>query len=706
MPPTTRLGRWWCGEVVSSNDGAAGGRVTPLAPPRPDPAAFRRVWYLVPAAAVVVAGVGVVYRLLAGSVDGSNLIATLAYVEFAFVGALIGARRPGNALAWVMAGIGLGGIVNVAGFAYASWAYAASERGVLPALLLADAAFWLAGGLALGFVPMRFPDGFVPSPRWRPAGRVATVALGVVLTTSLLHPGVVEDEYPTIVNPHGVGAVQPLGLLAVLTLLVLGIVSTVGLVLRFRRSEGGQRQQMKWLALGVVILIAGVVLDQVVVPGLLGGGSLGELFQAGLTMVVPTAVGIAILRHRLLDIDVVLSRTLTYGVLTAALLVAYVIAVSVLSSPLEPARPIGPSLVATAVVAVAFAPLRQRVQRAVNRSLFGQRNDPYAVVSELGERLESTGTSEAILPTVVETVAQTLRLPYASIQIHDEANPIGATFGTPAAELVHFPLVHQAQELGSLVVAGRTRRDPLSSSDRQLLEELARLVSIVAYSVRMNSDLQRSRERLVAAREEERRRLRRDLHDGLGPSLAGVAYRVGAVQALVPTNPAAAEAQLASLRQDVKAATKEVRRLVEGLRPPALDELGLVGAIRQVAASFGDSNGPGPMGWPEVTVEAPDARRLSSLPAGVEVAAYRIVSEALTNVFRHAEAGMCRVRLTTDDALEIVVADDGKGLRSSNTGGVGIHSMRERAEELGGVCTVQSVPGVGTTVRARLPMSL
>jgi signal transduction histidine kinase len=688
---------------LNQNGGGADERVTPLDPPRHASSGSNRLWYLAPATALLVAAAGFAFDAAHGSVGAADVLGSLAYVEFALVGGLIGARRPGNSLGWVLSGIGLGGALNGAGFAYARWAYASSAPGVLPTLLIADAAFWLSGGLALGFVPLLFPEGRVASRRWRPVARMAGVALAVVVMASLLHAGVVEDEFPRIVNPHGVVAVEPMGLLAVLTLLTVAIASSVGLVVRARRSRGEQRQQMKWLALGVVILITGVVVDQVIVPGLFGGGSLGELFQAGLVLVIPTAVGIAILRHGLLDIDVVLSRTLTYGVLTAILLAAYVLVVSLLSSPLEPGRPVAASVAATAVVAVAFAPLRQRIQDAVDRALFGQRSDPYAVVSRLGESLRSTGTPEAILPAVVETVAQALRLPYVAVELVGDPNPELAAFGSLASEPVRFPLGYQDQELGSLAVGPRTRHDSISASERRLLEDLARLVSVVVYSVKVNADLQRSRERLVTAREEERRRLRRDLHDGLGPALAGAAFRAGAVQALLPSDPAAAEAQLVDLRKDVKAATQEIRRVVEGLRPPALDELGLVGAVRHLAESLGGGDGSLNITSVPVTVDAADPERLNSLPAAVEVAAYRIIGEALTNVFRHAQASACNVRFSTGDQLHIEVVDDGRGFRSPNDFGVGIGSMRDRAEELGGVCTVESDPRSGTTVRVRLP---
>jgi signal transduction histidine kinase len=218
------------------------------------------------------------------------------------------------------------------------------------------------------------------------------------------------------------------------------------------------------------------------------------------------------------------------------------------------------------------------------------------------------------------------------------------------------------------------------------------------HAARLTADLRRARGRLVAAREEERRRLRRDLHDGLGPALAAQTLKVGAARSLLRRDPDAADARLAELEGDLAAALADVRRLVYGLRPPALDDLGLIAAIREGAAQYA---GPGA---PRVAVEAPD--RLPPLPAAVEVAAYRIVQEALANVVRHADARTCRVRLTTEaDALVVEVLDDGVGVPFDRHVGVGLVSMRERAAELGGACTVEAQPGGGTRVVAWLPLT-
>jgi signal transduction histidine kinase len=215
--------------------------------------------------------------------------------------------------------------------------------------------------------------------------------------------------------------------------------------------------------------------------------------------------------------------------------------------------------------------------------------------------------------------------------------------------------------------------------------------------VRLTADLQRSRERLVATREEERRRLRRDLHDGLGAQLAGLTVQAGLLRRLIPTDPAAADALAGELREELRAAIADIRRLVHGLRPPALDELGLAGALQRLAErSSGDGEG--------LRVDVEVDRSLPALPAAVEVAAYRIVQEALTNAVRHAGARRCRVRLGADgDDLLVEVTDDGLGLPEEPVPGVGLSSMRERAAEMGGGCRVEPAPGGGTAVLARLP---
>ena len=259
------------------------------------------------------------------------------------------------------------------------------------------------------------------------------------------------------------------------------------------------------------------------------------------------------------------------------------------------------------------------------------------------------------------------------------------------------PLTYGPETVGQLVLAPRGPGESFAKSDLRLLEDLARQIGIAAYAVRLTADLQRSRERLVTAREEERRRLRRDLHDGVGPQLAALTLKLETARRKLAADPDA-DALLSDLGDRTRAAVADIRRAVYDLRPPALDEFGLVPVLRETAAQYGQ-NGPG------IRVEAPE--NLPPLPAAVEVAVYRIVGEAITNVVRHAEARTCVVRITLDEgALRLEVSDDGVGIGRDRGAGVGLRSMRERAEELGGVCTVEPVPGGGTRVNARLPLEM
>jgi len=295
--------------------------------------------------------------------------------------------------------------------------------------------------------------------------------------------------------------------------------------------------------------------------------------------VFTTAVAVAIVRHHLYDIDPLINRTLVYGLLTALVVGLYVATVSLLGVAFRQRAGLLASLVATGVVAVVFQPLRERLQRWVNRLLYGERQDPYRVLAGLGQRLEATVAPQAVLPGVVEAIAQALRLPYVAIELGrgNELEPV-AVWGPAVGEPFVVPLVYQAEPIGRLLLGPRARGEPFSPADRRLLADLAGPVAMAASAVRLTGDLQRSRQRLVTALEEERRRLRRDLHDGLGPALAGVTLEIGAARNLLGRDPAAADALLARLQAETKAATAEIRRVAYGLRPPALDELGLVGA--------------------------------------------------------------------------------------------------------------------------------
>jgi signal transduction histidine kinase len=501
-------------------------------------------------------------------------------------------------------------------------------------------------------------------------------------------------------------------------------------VYRYRRvSNRVQRQQTKWVIFGITaglvgFLGIGIALDWMaptpISAGVLAAFMVGFALCYLAMMLIPLAIGIAMLRHHLFDVDVLINRTLVYGVLTACVVGIYVLIVGSLGALFQTRGNLLIALLATGLVAVLFQPLRDRLQRAVNRLLYGERDDPYAVLTRLGQRLEATLAPDTVLPTIVQTVTEALKLPYAALALNGPAGlTVVATHGTPAATPLQLPLAYQNQPVGELRLAPRAAGEAFSSADRRLLDDLARHAGVAAYAVRLtadlrrvNAELQRSRARLVATREEERRRLRRDLHDGLGPALAAQTLKVGTAKYLVTRDPAAAEALLTELEADIGAALAEIRHVVYNLRPPALDELGLVGAIRASAAQYhpryahagvGDE-----MGGLRVVVEAPEP--LAPLPAAVEVAAYRIVHEALANVVRHAHAQTCHIQLALmaqDEQMLLCldITDDGRGLPRARRQGVGLVAMRERAAELGGTCVVTPGPINGTCVSAHLPLS-
>lgn len=406
----------------------------------------------------------------------------------------------------------------------------------------------------------------------------------------------------------------------------------------------------------------------------------------------------AMWRYRLFDVNLLINRTLVYGALTAIIVGIYALVVGYLGLLFEEETGnLAIALLVTGLIAVLLQPLRRRLQQGVNRLTYGERDDPYAVLAGLGKSLEATLAPEAVLPTIVETVAQVLKLPYVAITMK-QGNEfvLAAACGSPADHPLTLPLVYQRVTTGQLLVAPRAPGESFSPADWRLLEGIAHQAGVAAHGVCLTADLQRSRELLVTAREEERRRLQRDLHDGLGPGLASLTLKLDAARNLLIHNPVAAGALLLELRAQTQAIIIDIRRLVYDLRPLALDQLGLISAIQEYAASYDSLNRL------RITVEAPE--RLPPLPAAVEAAAYRIVQEALTNVARHAQARTCTIRFRLDDILQLEICDDGAGLPADTRASVGINSMQERAAELGGTCVIESLPTGGTRVLARLPL--
>src|SRR5215469_3692651 len=398
--------------------------------------------------------------------------------------------------------------------------------------------------------------------------------------------------------------------------LVLTIVSVIWSYRTFRTAA--DRQRFRWLIFAALVCGGSTFFLWYLPTFILGQPLLSSNGLGLLVLPYPLILPIAILRYRLFDIDLILNRTLVYGLLTALVVGIYVLVVNALGAVLDTSwRPLN-SLLATGLVAVLFQPLRARLQRVINRLMYGERDDPYAVLSRLGQRLEATLAPEAMLTTIVETVAQALKLPYAAIALKQgDAFTTAASYGLPQDKPFTLPLVYQTETIGQLLLAPRAPGDAFTAADRRLLEDIARQAGVAVHAVRLTADLQRSRERLVTTREEERRRLRRDLHDGLGSTLAALHLQAGAIRTLMRHDLAAADAEILDVQAEIRAAIADIRRLVYALRPPALDELGLVGAIRQYAAQYDLPGAPRESeGRLRVAVQAPE--QLPILPAAVE----------------------------------------------------------------------------------------
>ena len=643
----------------------------------------------------------------------------LLFLAYPVFGSLVAARHPHNTVGWLFCAVGLLWASSFAAAAYAAYglkAHPGSLPGAITANWFQSWSFFPGLGLILVYAPLLFPNGRPLGPSWRIVAWIGAIGITLTAIVFAFEPEL-NDGIGGFANPYA--ELLPESLAAGFAIvgfpltLVSAIAASTSMVLRLRRSRGVEREQLKWIAFAAAIVAVAFTChlglsfsglgDRIEWYGVLWGMALCGL---------PLAAGIAILRQGLFDIDLVVNRTLVYALLTALVAGLYILLVMGAGALFQTEGGVVLPLFATGIVAVAFQPLRQRVQRGVNRLLYGDRDDPYAVLTRLGQRLEGALAPEEILPAVVRTMTEALRLPYAAIVLHGANAPEpAAVAGISVPGVIRLPLVYQAEPVGELVVAPRSPGELFSAADRRLLEDLARQIGVAAHTVRLTADLQRSRERIVSAREEERRRLRRDLHDGLGAQLAALAIQAGALRTSIPRDPDGAQEQAAELRTELRSAVADIRRLVHGLRPPALDELGLIGALRERAARFETSRDFNTvegehLGDAALTVAVIAEPDLPVLPAAVAVVVYRIAEEAVANVARHAAARTCRVRLEANDWLTLTIEDDGRGLEPDRGVGVGLLSMRERAEELGGRFTIGArMDGPGTRLVVQLPLS-
>jgi signal transduction histidine kinase len=553
--------------------------------------------------------------------------------------------------------------------------------------------------LLLGLGATLFPDGRLPSRRraWRLVPGLCASVLVVVAVAELLRPGRLDDGLPWR-NPWGLEThrvlVDHVEIAALAVLLLLPVVGLVALARRWRHGPAGTRAAVGVVGIAATWLTALVLVETTLALLHIGlPAAFGGLAETAGIIALPLASITATVRRRAFDVELALNRNLTYLLLTVVVVGGYAVAVGAAQRALEDRVAFGVSLLLTGLIAVVLGPLKLAIQRGVERLLVGQRGSPYHALTTLGRHIDDSLSPLEALQAAVTTVARTFRLPYVALSVVVDGDPrVVAEHGLPAPVRTEVPLTYGGRRNGTLGLAPRSPGERFNVADRRLIDDLASRIAGAVEAVQLTEELRRSRADLVRASEDERRRIRRELHDGIGPVLAGTALAVGRVERQLGQDDHR-RATLAETRAEVQQAIADIRRIVHDLRPAALDELGLVAACRQRAAALSDGV--------VIEVHAPAAEPL--LSAAVEVAAYRLVGEALTNVVRHAAARSCQVVLeVVADELVVAIRDDGVGVVEGAEPGVGFASMRERVAELGGRLSIET-GSHGTEVTAWLP---
>jgi signal transduction histidine kinase len=648
------------------------------------------------------------------SIEGSEadivltVLVVLAMVAFGVVGAVI-ASRTGNAVGWallaVIASFGLYGALH----AYVLFSVHVSDH-LLPGTAAADAISSVVFFLTLASVvavPLLFPTG---TPRWRWSWRLYLVATAVLVGGFLVLPG--ELETPGAENPFAVESISGVVGLVVgvagMSILACAIIAVVALVVRYRRSRGDERQQIRWLAyVGVAALIQLVLIFAV--TGIFGEPDSGALtvlentlftlFMATVTLGIPVACGIALLRYRLYDLDVVIKKTVVFGVLAVAGTVVYVAIVAGIGALIGSRVSAGLSFLAAAVLAMLFQPARDRARRLADRIAYGKRATPYEVLTEFSAEVGGGYETEDVLPRMAEVLGSGTGASSAVVWLTvGRAQRPEAVWpkGTPPPAVVPddaVEVVHRGEVLGALSVE-MPPADPMNPEKRRLVEDLAAQAGLVLRNAKLIEELRASRQRLVAAQDEERRRLERNLHDGAQQQLVALAVKLRLAEGLVDRDAPRTKDLLSTVQADAQDALETLRDLARGIYPPLLADKGLPTALEAHArkTSF------------PVTVATDGIGRYAE---DIEAAVYFSCLEALQNVAKYAEASSATVRLgEVDGRLVFDVVDDGVGFDPSATGyGTGLQGIEDRLAAIGGRLEVTSAPGRGAALSGSVPIS-
>jgi signal transduction histidine kinase len=659
-----------------------------------------------------VAGLSLLYAgpASAPSVPLDGLLWATPYLALAAVGGLITVRSPGNRIGWLLLGVSLIQGIGIFGTGLIRFQYAANPGSAFAGwlMLVVNAGSAVGFGLLM-FVVLTFPDGKLLSPRWRwlagvillfAAGSAADVAVSPVPSLPIGLPP------SPLASPGLARLLDPLTSEPVIGLLLLAAGSS--LVLRYRAGGQVVRQQIKWFGFGVAVLVICSVITGLgrAVVGNAQPASIwsfaGTVIQAVGLMAVPVAIGVAILRHRLFDIDLIISRALTYGALALLATATYIVLVVGLAALIG--RTAGTnlllSIVATAFVAVAFQPLRQWLDAAANRLVYGRRQAPYESLTGFTRRLAGIYSMDEVLPRMVEVIAEGLRCRAAAVMLDGSARV--AAGWPPGADLPADPpsqiaeVRHQGEMHGSLAIwthAGEV----LNKSEQRVLSDLALQAGLVLHNARLSAELERrleelraSRLRLVSAQDHERRRLERDLHDGAQHDLVALRMKLGLAESVARTSSSQLAAVLAELRDDTAATLENIRRLSRGLYPPLLESQGLAAALTAHARRV-----PVP-----VQVHACEKR----FSYDIETAVYFCCVEALQNAAKHACARQAWVSIEeAAGELRFEIRDDGQGFDVARTdGGSGLQNIRDRVDALGGSFAIRSGPH-GTRIEGAVP---
>jgi len=645
--------------------------------------------------------------------NGSDVISVFPILAFATVGALVAWYQPRNLVGWLLIATAFAATFLISPKLYAGLAIDLGWKW-LPA---PDWIYWIGQfswiavfQLFLVLLPLYYPDGRLPGRRWRVLLWASALTVLIAFVTAL-DPA----SAPTgVANPMGIRALAGVSNLLFLPFLFVflgtSLAAVLSLVMRYRRGSTQDRHQLKWLMAAAALLLLAFAV-QVTVPAFQNDFLIPLVAPA-----LPIAVGIAILRYRLYDIDFIINKALVYGGLAAVITGVYILIVINIGALIGGSQRLWLSLLSTAVIALAFQPLRQRAQRLANRLVYGRRATPYETLSQFSEHLSETYSHEDILDRMSRILAQGTGAERAEVWVRSGPRLVLASASPPSTEPVTpvamqngtlppmprdtvVPVSHQGELLGALAV-DKKRGENLNNVEQKLISDLAGQAGLVLKNVGLNrellarlDDLRASRQRLVTAQDEERRRLERNLHDGAQQHLVALKIKVGLAEAAAEPE-SKARPILAQLKHDADEALDNLRELARGIYPPLLASDGLQAAlashVRRLAIP--------------VNLRVDDVRRQ---PREVEGAVYFCCLEALQNVVKSAQASAVDLRISAENSmLTFRVEDDGKGFDPGTvTRGSGLQNMRDRLEALGGSLEVRSAPGHGTTVVGKIPLS-